>query len=490
MTRQPPLPPGNPSGTYPAERVPGYGQGARPPATRHAEPVYRPPYLPGQEPLPSRERRRTTPVLAPLLAFLGLLLVGGASVWAASFLGLDLTRAGALASAEPSAGPDAASPGPAVVAEPSGQPVVAEPDPTVLPDIVPPPVGERATVTGTILFGRGGDIWRVSGQELRRLTEPVSEKSDASPAWSPDGRSIYFIRTTKKAAPKTTQGGGYTFYVTDLYRMKADGKQPEKVYDALIKAPAGLWFRTVVQPDVDPNGGTVAVVADSAQGTGPVVVHLLEKSGGRLQKVDAPAENDLGHNDPDWSPDGSRIAFTFNHSQGTDGVPRVVIHQCRTRKDCANGKNKELRLGYARPSWSPDGQWLAVEATHGNGRDIAIIDPTRGDVRVKLTNDGNSFAPSVSPAGDQIAYLHRDEQKIDLRLMTLDIAPDGKITLVDDRAITDDGSLDGQSRPAWFIPSDESAAQGDGAAGATDEGASTAPDALPEASGGAPAPPG
>jgi Tol biopolymer transport system component len=453
--------------------------------------VYRPPYLPGQEPLPSRERRRTTPVLAPLLAFLGLLLVGGASVWAASFLGLDLTRAGALASAEPSPGPDAASPGPGVVAVATDQPVVAEPDPTVLPDVVAPPTSERATVTGTILFSRGGDIWAVSGQELRRLTTPQSEKSDASPAWSPDGRSVYFIRTTKKTTPNSREGGMYSLYVTDLFRMNADGKRQEKVYDALIKAPAGLWFSHVLQPDVDPDGGTVAVVSDGPDGTGPVVLHLLENRGGRLQRVDAPAEGDLGHNDPDWSPDGSRIAFTFNHAQGTDGVPRVVIHQCRSRKDCVNGKDKELRLGFARPSWSPDGEWLAVEATRGNGRDIAIVDPTRGDVRVLLTDDGNSFAPSVSPEGDQIAYLHRDGVKIDLRLMTLDIAADGKITLVDDRAVTDDGSIDGESRPAWFIPSDETPARGDGEAEATDEAASAAPDsAVPAASGGAPAPPG
>ena len=73
-------------------------------------------------------------------------------------------------------------------------------------------------------------------------------------------------------------------------------------------------------------------------------------------------------------------------------------------------------------------------------------------MRVALTNDGDSFAPVVSPNGDQIAYLHRDGIDIDVRLMSLDIAPDGKITLLEDRAVTDDGSIDGESPPEWFIP--------------------------------------
>jgi Tol biopolymer transport system component len=456
----------------------------------YGDPVYRPPYLPGQEPIPPRDRRpRSSPVLAPLLALVGLLFVGGASVWAVSFLGVDLTRVGAEATEAPSPGV-LQSPGPGLVAAASLEPVVVAPEPTVLADIAEPPPDDRATVKGTILFSRAGDIWSASGQELRRLTEPDSTKSDGSPAWSPDGRSIYFIRTSKRPTANSREGGLYTLYVTDVWRMKADGSGREKVYDALIKDPAGIWFSHVLQPDVSPNGGSLAVVSDGPDGSGPVELHLLENRGKRLARVAAPGEGDLGHNDPDWSPDGSRLAFTFNHSQGTDGVPRIGIFQCKSRKDCTSGKTKLLRLGYARPSWSPDGQWLAVEATRGAGRDIAIIDPARGDVRVLLTDDGDSFAPSVSPQGDQIAYLHRDGIDIDLRVMTLDIAPDGKITLLDDRAITNDGSIDGDSRPSWHIPADQRATSAD-PVGAEEDGAAAPADDTGASGdgGGAPPPP-
>jgi Tol biopolymer transport system component len=422
--------------------------------------------------------------VAPLLALLGLLLVGGASVWVISLVGAGLVGAGAAR--EPSATPldelvAVASLGPDGGPAPSAAAVV-EPEPSELPDIVEPPPDQRAYVAGTIVFSRAGDIWTVSGQELRRLTDADSTKSDSAPTWSPDGKYIYFIRTTKRPTADSRPGGLYTLYTTDLWRMKADGSDRERVYDSLIKDGSGTWFSHVLQPDVGAGGMSVAVVSDGPDGSGPVELHTINSRSGRISRVAARSEDDLGHNDPDFSPDGKRIAFTYNHAQGTDGVPRVGIVSCRAR-DCSVGSTKLLRLGYAHPSWSPDGSWLAVEATRGVGRDIVIIDPRRGDVRVALTNDGNSFAPVVSPNGDQIAYLHREGIDIDIRLMSLDIASDGKITLLEDRAVTDDGSIDGESPPEWFIPKEQRTNLDDDVAGSS---ASPAPSAGPTA--GAPGP--
>jgi Tol biopolymer transport system component len=457
----------------------------------YGEPIYRPLYLPGQEPLPARPRRpRSSPVIAPLLALVGLLLVGGASVWAVSLLGVDLTQlSGAAASPTPREDVVAlASPEPGASSRPT--PLIVEPEPSVAPDIVEPPPDQRANITGTIVFSRVGDIWAVSGQELRRLTDSDSTKSDSSPTWSPDGKHIYFIRTTKRPTADSRPGGLYTLYTTDVWRMKADGSDKERVYDSLIKDAAGTWFSHVLQPDMSPDGVTLAVVSDGPDGSGLVELHLINSRTGRMAKVTAPVDDELGHNDPAFSPDGRKIAYTVNNAQGSDGVPRVGIHECQTRSNCTLGPTRQLRPGYAHPSWAPDGTWLAVEATRGMGRDIAIIDPRRGDVRVLLTDDGDSFSPVVSPAGDQIAYLHRDGVRIDARVMSLDIAADGKITLVEDRAITDDGSIDGESPPEWFIPSDQLAGSGPGLDDPAADVASLAPaPAVSEAEDGAPPPP-
>jgi Tol biopolymer transport system component len=206
---------------------------------------------------------------------------------------------------------------------------------------------------------------------------------------------------------------------------------------------------------VSPEGGTVAVVSDGPDGNGPVELNLIGAKGGRMRKVAARSHADLGHNDPDFSADGRKLAFTYNQAQGDIGVPRVGILTCQSRRDCSRGRTKLLRQGYAHPSWSPDGRWIAAEATRGDGRDIVILDPSRGDVRVTLTNDGDSFAPVVSPAGDQIAYLHRDGVNIDIRVMDLAFDEDGTISLLADHPVTQDGNIDGESPPNWFIPSAE-----------------------------------
>jgi hypothetical protein len=447
-----------------------------------------PAYVPGAQPLATRPRPPgRTPVVAPILALLGLVLLGAVSVWGISLLGFDLDEFTADAVAQATPDP-AQGQGPGVVA--SGQPdetPAPDPDdeePTVAPVLVTPPPDERPSVKGTILITRDGDIWAASGLDLVKLT---TNRSDTSPTWSPDGRTIYFIRTTSRTTSDSRPGGKYTLYVPDIMRMNADGKKRKQVYTGLIRDQRGLWFSDLLQLDASPDGKTLALVSDGPDGEGPVTLHTLPARGGRLEAVKVRSFGDLGHNDPDWSPDGRQIAYTHNRADGTEGDPSVAIVTCQSRKDCSNGKVRYLRRPYAKPSWSPDGTWLAAERTTGNGRDIVILDAERGDERARLTNDGGSFAPVVSPAGDQIAYLHREGLAIDLRIMTLGFGEDGSITLVDDRAVTDDGSIDAGSPPAWFVPEEQLGGlpTGESTAPATTQG----PEAIGSATAGATAAP-
>jgi Tol biopolymer transport system component len=510
MTQPPPGPPGSAGGEYPRDQ--GYAGQDYPhgyAAPGQSQPRYLPPaYPPGQEPLPPRRRQpRGSPVIAPVLALIGLVLVAGASIWGISFLNATLDESAAVeASAAPLEGETAlASDAPVDTTPDPAQPATPPPatqEPTIAPLVIEAPPGQGAEVKGTIVFTRGGNIWAASGRELRRLTDSNSIRSDSSPVWAPDGKNIYFIRTSKKETQNSRPGGKYTLYPTDLMKIKADGSNKKTVYDSAIRA-GGDWFSHVLQPSASANDRSVAVVSDGPDGNGPVVLHVINAKTGKIAKVPVPSEGDLGHNNPAFSPDGTRIAYTYNDNAGTDGMPRIGIHTCVSRANCTQGKNKLLRPGYANPSWSPNGELLAVEATSGKGRDIAIITVRRGDVRVKLTDDGNSFAPVFSPDGDQIVYLHRDGTDIDLRVMTLEIDERGKISLIDDLPVTRDGGVDGESTPSWFIPASErtnvapEATPSESAEGTTDavdldapEADETPDPAADPASEGAPPPPG
>ena len=257
-----------------------------------------------------------------------------------------------------------------------------EPDASELPDIVEPPPDQRADVKGTIVFSRAGDIWAATGRELDRLTDADATKSDSSP---PPGRRMGSASTSSapRGGRRPTRGPVASTPCTSrtcgACRQMAPSARRSTTRSS--RTPPAPGSATSCSPTSARMETRWPSSSDGPDGSGPVELHLINIRSGRMEKVAAPADGDLGHNDPAFSPDGQKIAFTYNNAQGTDGVPRIGIHTCQTRKNCSAGPTRLLRPGYAHPSWSPDAEWLAVEATRGTGRDIAIIDPRRGDVR-------------------------------------------------------------------------------------------------------------
>jgi Tol biopolymer transport system component len=419
-----------------------YGQQEYSPEPRRSE----------QRPKPPR-----APLLAPLLALLGLILVAGGSVMAASTLGV--FGAAASATTRPTIAPDTAQPDASSGGSQDGTPapgdsvdalVLPEVTPTPLPtEIVTPPPDQQLGVTGTILFSRGGDIWSVTGKD--DLTQLTNKGTDQMPAWGPDGKTIYFVQTVpKEGYPNGRNASKYTFYVTDIMSISADGKNRTRLTNSYPSTGQGVWSATTIQPDVSPDGKTIVVVSDLGKAPASetvietVALATMSSNGKGLKSMGVRTVNDLGHNDPAWSPDGTHLAFTFDDKNGAVGAPKIGIVT-------AGGKGIDLsKGGYANPSWSPDGRYIVAEHTVGVGRDIVILDPATWSEVIRLTKDGDSFAPVWSPNGDQIAYLHRNGLGIDLRVLTLDTS--NGLSRVDDKPITEDGSLDATSPPAWYIP--------------------------------------
>lgn len=378
-----------------------------------------------------------TAFLAPLIAIIGLLAITVGSVYAISLFNTTDPGAGATNLPGTSGGP-------------AGTPHVG-PDKTPNPTlIITPPPAERPTFTGTILFARAGNIWAANGSDLKPLT---TKGTDSAPAWSPDGEKIYFIQTTMKATDPPWGGSHYTFYYPSIMSMNADGSNRQQLYSGLFKVGSGNWFSTILTPDVSPDGKTIAVVSDgrfvpnnsNIQDFGPVVLYTISASGnGPLADMKVRNSNGLGHNDPAWSPDRTKLAFTFNGKDGAIRAPKIGILTLATKQLVL------LKKGYANPSWSPDMRYIVAERTQGNGPDIVVLDPASGAEVAHLTSDGNSFNPVFSPNGDQIAYLKRNGLEVDLRVMTLDLT--SGITLSSDKPITADGALTADSAPAWFIP--------------------------------------
>lgn len=108
----------------------------------------------------------------------------------------------------------------------------------------------------------------------------------------------------------------------------------------------------------------------------------------------------VGLNDPTWSPDGKKLAYTR--------ISNPWIYNISVL-DIASGTDTAISdQNGSEPAWSPDGKSLAFVRQNGTDRDLYTVDlVTREECR--LTQDGgNKGHPSWSPDGSQLIFYRFD----------------------------------------------------------------------------------
>ena len=332
----------------------------------------------------------------------------------------------------------------------SGDPGAVARTPTPPNIVVVPTPKPGIEVPGTLLYAKDGNVWTQAGGRATQLT---TGGRDSMPSFSPDGTTVYFVRTRLTIGWWSVGGAArrYRMEVPSVMSVPAAGGEAVRILDGLVD-PAGKlkWMGFIREPVLSPDGRTMAMASDLPDPTtSDVVIRSYDLQTKKIKNLGLSQVAPLGHQDPAWRPDGLILAYVRSDRDGAKGIPRIYQYNVKTKKSSAI-----TGPGYLHPSWSPDGKYLAVTRTTAFGTDVTIVNARTGAELLRLTNDGESWAPAWSPRGDQIAYLHVSGQVVDVRMAQLEGgAPTWAVKETID--LTTSAGLDGVSRPDWFIPADQ-----------------------------------
>ena len=181
--------------------------------------------------------------------------------------------------------------------------------------------------------GENPDLYIQSLQDgsNRRIT--VDPAEDLSPAWSPDGLRIAWLRNgrTETAIYVTRVSGGVHGKITDVYPNSLES--------------LGRHL------DWSPDGAYLAA-ADKTRPEEPFHIVLIRAQDGVKTVVTLPPDRVIGDMSPTFSPDGKSIAFLRALSTGITEVyvvPREGGSPQRMTSDNRNARSI---------AWTPDGRWI------------------------------------------------------------------------------------------------------------------------------------
>jgi hypothetical protein len=176
------------------------------------------------------------------------------------------------------------------------------------------------------------------------------------------------------------------------------GRSPSANSDIyLVRSNGTTMTQLTNEPGIDedpawsPDGARIAFTSDR---DGIRAIHVMNEVGSGVSRLTPTTSQ---NSRPAWSPDGSRIAFVSER----DGDAELYVMN-------ADGTNP-IRLTNSPgvdtdPAWSPDGSTIAFASHRGGNADIYTMNANGSNVTRTTVDNADDGRPAWSPDGSRLAF--------------------------------------------------------------------------------------
>ena len=268
----------------------------------------------------------------------------------------------------------------------------------------------------------------VDGKTRKQVTTlpPGSDSFDHDPCFSPDGRSVAFIREHSPYNSDILLLDMVNGRLVELARKQADVRSLQWSVDGrellFLSRQSGssrIWSLPIKKTDplpvtsvwpgtdnfaISPRDGQM--VLSCLDTTEKISILGQREAGSRPLCEIRSTERDAS---PQFSPDGRQIAFLSDRT-GHEEV-WITDPACSYQTKLTNLQ----QAGLGRPRWSPDGKRIAFHRYVGDQTDIFLVEVIGGQLRQLTDHPAPDSNPSWSADGRWIYFTSRRENASGLR---------------------------------------------------------------------------